>query len=161
MRARVPAAIAIVAVAIAAAAGAPAAAAAARRTTVGAIERQAMCVTCKIPLPEAQSPQATRERAFIRREVNAGYTETQIKQALVAEYGPSVLGLPRAHGFNLLVYVVPPVVVLLALVALAVALPRWRRRTRERHGEGDTDEFPAISPADVARLDQDLARFDL
>ena len=36
------------------------------RTSLPAIERQVMCVTCKIPLNVAQSPQANREREFIQ-----------------------------------------------------------------------------------------------
>ena len=36
------------------------------RTSLPAIERQVMCVTCKIPLNVAQSPQADRERAYIQ-----------------------------------------------------------------------------------------------
>ncbi len=129
--------------------------------SVTAIEKQAMCVTCKIPLPEAQSPQATRERAFIKREVAADLTEAQIKRAMVAEYGQSVLGLPSTHGFDLAVYVVPPVVVLVAMIALVLTLPRWRRRARDAQREAAGDGGPTLSPADIARLDQDLARFDL
>ena len=86
----------------------PPARAVAARTTLPAVESQAMCVTCKIPLTVAQSPQADRERAFIARLIDAGLTEAQIKRALVREYGPAVLALPRAHGFGLAVYLVPP-----------------------------------------------------
>jgi cytochrome c-type biogenesis protein CcmH/NrfF len=126
-----------------------------------AIEQQAMCVTCKIPLPEAQSPQATRERAFIKREVAAGLTEAQVKRAMVAEYGAAVLGLPSTHGFDLAVYIIPPLLVLVAVIALALTLPQWRRRAREAQREAAGGGGPTLSPADIARLDQDLARFDL
>jgi cytochrome c-type biogenesis protein CcmH/NrfF len=142
--------------------GGPASAVAAQRASTTVIEKQAMCVTCKIPLPEAQSPQATRERAFIKREVAAGLTEAQVKRAMVAEYGQAVLGLPSTHGFDLAAYVVPPIVVAFAAIALTLTLPRWRRRAR---AAAAADAAPpavgAPSAADVARLDQDLARFDL
>jgi cytochrome c-type biogenesis protein CcmH len=134
---------------------------AAPKTTITAIEKQAMCVTCKIPLPEAQSPQATRERAFIKRQIAAGLSEAQVKRALVAEYGQAVLGLPSTHGFDLAAYIVPPIVVLMGLGALALLVPRWRRRAREAPDPVDALEGPALDPADVARLDQDLARFKL
>ena len=64
-----------------------AAASAAPRTSLPAIERQVMCVTCKIPLNVAQSPQADRERAFIQRLIDQGADEAQIKRALVGQYG--------------------------------------------------------------------------
>jgi cytochrome c-type biogenesis protein CcmH/NrfF len=124
-----------------------------------AIEQQAMCVTCKIPLPEASSPQAEREKEYIRRLVAKGLNEKQVKNALVAEYGPAVLSLPKASGVNLAVYIVPPLVVLLALLGVAFAIPRWRRSGRERDRSSGASA-PALSASDAARLDQDLARFD-
>ena len=67
--------------------------AAAPRTSLPAIERQVMCVTCKIPLNVAESPQADRERAFIQSLIVEGKSEAQIKRALVGQYGPAVLAL--------------------------------------------------------------------
>jgi cytochrome c-type biogenesis protein CcmH len=117
-----------------------------------------MCVTCKIPLDVAQSPQADRERAYIQSLIDRGQTEAQIKRALVGQYGPSVLGLPSAHGFGLAAYLVPLAAVLVLLGALAVLLPRWRRQARIPD-RPDTPR-PTLSPGDSARLDTDLARFD-
>jgi cytochrome c-type biogenesis protein CcmH len=131
------------------------------RTTLPAVESQAMCVTCKIPLPVAQSLQATRERDFIQRLIDRGLTETQIKRALVREYGPAVLSLPSSHGFGLAVYLVPPLVLLALLALLALLLPRWRRGARAALALGDTQgQSPTLSPADAARLDADIARYD-
>jgi len=133
------------------------AAGAASRPSLPEIERQVMCVTCKIPLNVAESPQADRERAYIQSLIDEGRSEPQIKQALVNQYGPTVLGLPSAHGFDITVYAVPAAVVA-ALVALAlVVLPRWRRRARDKAGD---EPPPAISEVDAARLESDLARFD-
>lgn len=128
------------------------------RASLPAIERQAMCVTCKIPLNEAESPQADRERAFIRELIAQGDDEAQIKRALVGQYGPTVLALPSTSGFDATVYVVPAAVVLALLALLAVLLPSWRRRARAREREGKPTE--ALSAEDAARLDADLARFD-
>jgi cytochrome c-type biogenesis protein CcmH len=133
-------------------------AAAESRPSLPAIERQVMCVTCKIPLDVAQSPQADRERAYIQSLIDQGQTEAQIKRELLDQYGPSVLALPSAHGFGLAAYLVPLAAVLLLLAALAVLLPRWRRRTRIS-GAPDSPA-PALSSGDSARLDSDLARFD-
>jgi cytochrome c-type biogenesis protein CcmH/NrfF len=130
------------------------------RTTLPDVESQAMCVTCKIPLPVAQSPQADRERAFIQRLIDAGLTETQIKRALVREYGPAVLALPSTHGFDLTVYLVPPCVVLALLGLLALLLPRWRRRARSARTAGGVGSPPVLSPSDEARLNADIARFE-
>jgi cytochrome c-type biogenesis protein CcmH len=117
-----------------------------------------MCVTCKIPLNVAQSPQADRERAFIQGLIDQGDTEAQIKRALVGQYGPTVLGLPSAHGFDLAAYLVPLAVVLALLAALALLLPRWRRHARAQAAGGESRA--TLDAIDAARLDADLARFD-
>jgi cytochrome c-type biogenesis protein CcmH/NrfF len=143
------------------AAGPPVAGAAstpAPRTSLPVIERQVMCVTCKIPLNVAQSVQADRERAFIQSLIDQGDDEAQIKRALVGQYGPTVLGLPGAHGFDLTAYLVPLAVVLALLVTLAVLLPRWRRR--DGAPAGGEPGASGLGAADAARLESDLARFD-
>jgi cytochrome c-type biogenesis protein CcmH len=128
------------------------------RASLPKIQRQVMCVTCKIPLMVADSPQADRERAFIEGLIAEGKDEAQIKHALVAQYGPAVLALPATHGFDLTVYLVPLAAVLLLLAALAVLLPRWRRHARAQAGA--RAPAPALSAAEASRLDADLERFD-
>jgi cytochrome c-type biogenesis protein CcmH/NrfF len=150
-------ALAIV-LAISAAGAGAAATEAASRPSLPAIERQVMCVTCKIPLNVAESPQADRERAFIQSLIDSGQSESQIKRELVGQYGSTVLALPSTHGFDLAAYLVP-LAALLALVAvLAVLLPRWR--TRGSAANAQQTPPPTLSASDTARLDADLARFD-
>jgi cytochrome c-type biogenesis protein CcmH len=120
------------------------------------IEDEVMCVTCKIPLNTAEGPQPDRERALIRNLVDEGRTKAQIKDALVAEYGPNVLALPPRDGVGMTAYAVP--LALLALLAggLALLLPRWRRRTA---AGPEPDVAPALSSAEARRLDDDLGRY--
>ena len=127
-------------------------------TSLPVIERQVMCVTCKIPLNVAQSPQADRERAYIQSLIAQGDSEAQIKRALVGQYGQTVLALPSTHGFDLAAYLVPLAAVLGLLTALAVLLPRWRRQARAQTA-GETSP-PPLSSGDAARLEADLSRFD-
>ena len=133
----------------------PLAAGATPRTSLTDVESDVMCVVCNEPLAVSRSPEADRERAFINNLIAKGYTKHQIEQALVVQYGQSVLALPPAHGFNLTVYVLPPAIVLLGAGALVFALPRWRRRTR---AAAELAPLPALDPGDARRLDEDLAR---
>jgi cytochrome c-type biogenesis protein CcmH/NrfF len=126
------------------------------RASLTDIESDVMCVVCKTPLAVSQSPEADRERALITTDIAKGETKAQIESDLVQNYGPAVLGLPPAHGFNLTVYVLPPAVVLLGLAGLAFALPRWRRRAK---ATAIPDAAPQLATADSKRLDEDLARF--
>ena len=139
-----------------------AAAQACPRASLPDIEDEVMCPVCGTALNVSESPQAARERAFIRDRIAHCETKGQIKKDLVAQYGANVLALPHESGFNLAVYLVPIAAVLAALAGLAVALPRWRRRrpgaARDAH---DADGTGDLAAADARRLDEDLARYDL
>ena len=135
------------------------AATSAPRASLTDIENDVMCVSCREPLAVAQSPQAEAERNFIRHLIAEGQTKAQIEQALVAQYGESVLGKPPADGFNLTVYVLPPAIVLLGVVVLAFALPRWRRRARAAAEKGPPAAGPSLDATDARRLDEELTRY--
>lgn len=127
-------------------------------TTLPTLERQVMCVTCKIPLNVAQSPQADRERALIQKLIDEGQSESQIKRALVVQYGAAVLGLPATHGFDLAAYLVPLVVVLVLVITLVLLLPRWRSHARAQASH--KTPTATLSSSDAARLAEDLAHYD-
>jgi cytochrome c-type biogenesis protein CcmH len=153
-------AAALIAVALVAAWSPAAVAAATPRASLTDIENDVMCVVCNTPLAVSQAPEANRERAFINNLIAQGETKAQIERALVAQYGPSVLALPPAHGFNLTVYILPPAVVLLGIAALAYALPKWRRRTREAAAAEVLRPAPSLDPVEAERLEEDLARHE-
>lgn len=133
-----------------------AAAAAAPRASLPDIEDEVMCVECGTALNVSTSQVAERQRAFIRREIAAGRTKKQIKAALVAEYGDTVLATPRSRGFGAAAYVVPPLLALVALVAIVTSARRWRRAGAVREPAGE--ELPE---GDRRRLDRDMAAYDL
>jgi cytochrome c-type biogenesis protein CcmH len=135
---------------------APAALAAEPRASVTEIESEVMCPVCGTLLELAESPQALREKAFVKRLAEEGRSKAQIKDALVAEYGEEVLALPAGSGFDLSAYVVPIVAFILAVAALALAVLRWRRSDG-----GGGGAPPGPSREESERLDADLARYDL
>ena len=134
---------------------------AADQASLTELEKEVMCPVCGTLLQLAESPQAQRERVFIERQIEAGKSEAEIKDALVAEYGNEVLALPPDSGFSLSAYVVPIVALLLAAAALAVGVWRWRRAGNGPGGPGPTARPAGPSDEDSERLDADLARYDL
>jgi cytochrome c-type biogenesis protein CcmH len=117
-----------------------------------------MCVVCHEPLGVAQSPEAFQERDYIRQLIAQDKTRKEIENDLVQQYGPAVLARPPAHGVNLLVYIVPPLVLILGIAIVAVFIPRWRRRSRQ----ADPSPPPptaSLDAADAQRLNEDLGRF--
>jgi cytochrome c-type biogenesis protein CcmH len=129
------------------------------RTTLNEIEEEVMCPVCGTLLGLAESPQATREKAFVEKLVKEGKSKDEIKDALVDQYGNAVLAEPTGGGFSISAYVVPIVAFIVAAILLAIAVWRWRvaagkREDRKPEAEGPSDE-------DRKRLDADLARYDL
>jgi cytochrome c-type biogenesis protein CcmH len=110
----------------------------------------------------SDSPQADRERAFIRALIAQGKTKKQIEDALVAQYGRGVLATPPDSGFDLAVWIVPGLAVLLAGTAIAFAVVRWRRN-RPRTGALATTPAggPSSDDGGAARLRSDLDLYDL
>ena len=142
----------------------PAAAAAQQcpKTSLGDIEDEVMCPVCGTPLGLAsEAPQAQRERAYIERLIASCKSKDEVKQALVAEFGDSVLALPGDQGDDdfgdVLVYVVPALGILLAAGGIGFAVLRWRRRDGGPGGRRGN----ALAGADGSRLDDDMERYDL
>lgn len=131
------------------------------RTSLHEIENEVMCQVCGTPLALAQdSPEGSRERAFIVGLINQGETKQQIEQALVAQYGPGVLAVPKDEGFDLSAYLVPVGALAAALAAVGVAVVRWRNK---RAGDlaANVPEAPTIDHEQSQRLEADLMRYDL
>src|SRR6266513_1989155 len=126
------------------------------RTSLTAVETALMCVACHEPLAVSQSPQAESERRLISHLIAHGDTKAQIERVMVAQYGPSVLAKPPAHGFNLSVYVLPPVAVLVGLAVVGFALARWRR---SRRSDEPRASVAPLSPGEARRLEEDLAHY--
>ena len=139
---------------------APAAAATCPKTSTSDVADEVMCLQCGVPLNVAEdAPSAKRERAFIQGLVEQCRSKEEIKAALVAQFGDSVLALPSKDGFNVSAYVAPLLVILLAGAALIIGLVRWRRAGPTSARAAAAFASPrGIDPADAARLDEELRR---
>lgn len=133
--------------------------AAPHRTSLTDVEDEVMCPICGTLLALSDSPQAQREKVFIARLIAAGKTKAQVEDALVAEYGKTVLALPEGSGFDLSAYLVPIVAFAVAAVALGLGVLRWRRAGAPPGSGPPAASGP--SGSDAERLDADLARYDL
>jgi cytochrome c-type biogenesis protein CcmH len=128
------------------------------RASLPDVEDEVMCPICGTLLELSESPQADRERVFIRKLIAEGRSKQQIKDALVAEYGRQVLATPQDSGFDLTAYLVPIAAFLLAAGALMIGVRRWRRSARSP--QSDSEVAPPRGE-DAERLESDLARYDL
>ena len=87
------------------------------------------CPTCRSQsVLESDSSQARSIKTDVVRRLQAGQTESQIKGYYVSRYGRQILLNPDSSGVAGLVWVLPVVGVVIAVVALGFAFRRWRVR---------------------------------
>jgi cytochrome c-type biogenesis protein CcmH/NrfF len=130
------------------------------QTSLPDIEDEVMCVVCGVTLELAtEAPQAIQEREFIRDLIAEGLTKEEIKDRLVAEFGPEVLAIPEDEGFDLVAWIVPGLAILVALAAIVVGLRRWKRAGTTVDPEAAAELEPRDE--DEERLERDLARYEL
>jgi cytochrome c-type biogenesis protein CcmH len=128
-------------------------AAATSRPTVADLEDEVVCPTCKTTLDMSTAPIANRMRAFIRARIAAGDSKQEIKDALVAQFGPAVLAEPQKEGFDLLAWLLPLAGIVVGGVVLGWAAWRWSRK------RATLDDEP-LDAEDERRLDDALARYE-
>jgi cytochrome c-type biogenesis protein CcmH len=129
------------------------------QTSVNDIEDEVMCPICGTLLELAESPQAERERVLVKRLIAEGKDKSEVKDTLVAQYGPAVLALPEGKGFDLSAYLVPAIAFVVAAIALAFGVARWRRASSA--SGPDRPVAAGLRDEDAKRLDEDIARYDL
>jgi cytochrome c-type biogenesis protein CcmH/NrfF len=126
--------------------------------TQGELEAELVCPQCHEPLDESSSPIAQQMKAYIRAHIAMGWTKSRIENALEAQLGPAVLGVPRKHGFDLLAWLLPLGGIALGAVGLAAGAWVW---SRNRSGDGGAPaDAPALDPSLERRLDEELARYE-
>ena len=124
------------------------------RASLADLEGEVMCPVCNTTLDQSSSPAARQIEAFIKVRIAAGDSKNEIKDKLVAEYGPQILAAPPKKGFNLLAWLLP--IALLLGGALVLGLLAWRwSHTRE-----PGPPAAQLSPALERRVDEELARYD-
>ena len=93
-----------------------------------ALNRVIMCPVCPgESIDQSQNDLAVDMRGIVLEKLQQGSTDDQIKAFFVERYGPSVLLEPPRRGFSLTVWVIPPVGVLGAGLALYLILRLMRR----------------------------------
>ena len=147
------AALAVIALVLAAPAGASE-----ERPTAAELESELVCPVCETTLDTSNAPVALRMKAYIRERIAAGDTKSEIKAALVDQFGPAVLAEPPKKGFELVAWLLP--LAGLALGVVVVGLLAWRWSHNRGGDEPPADPGEPLDPALERRLDDELARFE-
>jgi cytochrome c-type biogenesis protein CcmH len=97
---------------------------------------QIRCPVCRgLSIEDSPTDLAVEMKGVIRERLAAGETSDQIKAYFVDRYGEWVLLRPTATGFNLALWVLPFLLLVVSGAGLAVAFRRWTRQGRSADPE--------------------------
>lgn len=92
------------------------------------LDQRLICPVCPSEtIDQSQTELAQQMRRVVRQKLQDGYSDRQIEEFFIARYGERVLASPRREGFGLLVWVVPPALVVLGLIGFWWALREMRK----------------------------------
>jgi cytochrome c-type biogenesis protein CcmH len=119
------------------------------------LEAELVCPVCETTLDQSNAPVAERMKTFIRVRIAAGDSEEEIKDALVAQFGPGVLAEPPGGGFGLLAWLFPLAGLVGGAIVIALLVRAWSRR-----GPPAGPPSERLDPELERLVDDELARFD-
>ncbi len=126
---------------------------------VNAIAKHLYCPVCENTPLDVCPTQACKDwRELIRQQLSQGWTEDQIMDYFVANYGIRVLAQPPARGFTALVWILPVAGLVGGGLFLWRLLRRWqdRRPPAESVAAGEGAAPPDIEPEVLARIEQEV-----
>lgn len=120
---------------------------------VNRIASQLYCPICdNLSLDVCPLEACQQWRDLIREQLAEGWTEQEIKDYFIAQYGDRVTGEPPRQGLNWVLYLMPPVVI---LVAFGLLIYKLRRSEHEKPIAEGVPEDTLIE-----QVEQDLRKLD-
>ena len=119
------------------------------------LEAELVCPVCETTLDQSNAPVAEDMKLYIRERIAAGDSEEEIKDALVAQFGPGVLAKPPEGGFGLLAWLLPLAALAGGAIVIALLVRAWSRG----RPPAESAEQP-LDPELERRVDEELARFE-
>lgn len=122
---------------------------------VNAIAKKLYCPVCpNTPLDVCETRACQDWRAEIKDQLFDGWSEEQILNYFVVQYGERVLAEPERGGFTALVWLLPVIAVLLGLVVVGQALRTWR--TAHLVQTPPAPPETEVSPETLAKIEKEL-----
>jgi cytochrome c-type biogenesis protein CcmH len=130
---------------------------------VNAIAKQLYCPVCEnTPLDVCPTTACQQWRDLIRQKLTEGQSEQQIKDYFAAYYGDRVLAKLPARGANILLYVLPPVLLLAGAFILFTALRKPKNPKEGQPAPPAPGKGPAAGSAAedeyLRRMEEELRR---
>jgi cytochrome c-type biogenesis protein CcmH len=129
---------------------------------VNVIAKQLYCPVCEnIPLDACGTAACEQWRGIIRDKLGEGWSEDQIKDYFVVQYGDRVLAEPPRQGFNWVVYIVPLLIFAVGILLLYQAFIHWRRAEPDRSTREDTNRAAKSQKTPdeyISRVEEELRK---
>ena len=124
---------------------------------VNAVARQLFCPVCEnTPLDVCATQACAQWRELIRTKLSQGWTADQIKQYFATQYGARVLSEPPRQGLNWLVYIVPPVLMLVGVYIVFRAFQSMRKSSVIEMSESEPDA--PVSDEYLSKIEEELKK---
>ena len=115
------------------------------------LSQQLRCMVCQNEsIDDSDAPLAHDLRVLVRERLQAGDSDAQVLDFLVARYGEFVLLKPRLSWRTAILWGLPPGLLLIGIILLVVAAARRRGRVQE--------PAPGLTAEEQARLQKILAQ---
>lgn len=125
---------------------------------VNEVASQLYCPVCQsTPLDICPTLACQQWRELIRLQLAEGKTEQEIKQYFADNYGDRVLNEPPRTGLNWLVYILPPVIILLGAVFLFKNFQAWTK-PKVTEPTSNQERSAGVSSEYVKRLEEELKK---
>ena len=122
------------------------------------IDKALICPICPSEtIDQSQVKLAKQMRAMVREKLAQGESRSEILQFFVDRYGLGVLAEPPRSGFNLLVWVIPPIALLVGIGILAMTVQAMRRG-QHRDVEEESPLVAAQLEPYLSAVDQEIQR---
>jgi len=118
---------------------------------VNSIAKNMFCPVCEnTPLDVCGTAACAQWRQQIADLLTEGYTEDEIYEYFALQYGDRVLAEPPRHGLNWLIYIAPPLMILIG----AVYVIQYIRKNRNNLAELEPGDMTSKSEKDDEYLTQ-------
>jgi cytochrome c-type biogenesis protein CcmH len=125
---------------------------------VNRVAKQLYCPVCpNTPLDVCETKACEDWRAQIRDQLAEGWTDQEVIDYFVTQYGERVLAEPQRKGFTSLVWFLPLIVVLVGLGIVYEILRNWRKQKPAAVPARSLTEIPETV---LKRIEREIQEMD-
>ena len=122
------------------------------------VAKNLYCPVCpNTPLDVCETKACEDWRAQIRDQLSQGWTDQQVIDYFVAQYGERVLAEPQRKGFTSLVWLLPVIMALLGLWVVYEVLKNWRK---QKPVQAVANPAPQISDETLKKIEREIRAMD-